>query len=75
MTILIKKTGYLPRLDRRVILEHFKEYDYNLVDYIFNFYFEKDGFITRKKVNDYIQKSTNKKFKDWATSLMNGHSA
>ena len=70
-----KKTGYLPRLDRSVILEHFKEYDYNLVDYIFNFYFEKDGFITRKKVNDYIQKSTNKKFKNWATSLMNGHSA
>ena len=36
---------------------------------------EKDGFITRKEVNDFIQKSPNKKFRDWATSLMNGYSA
>ena len=69
------KTGYLPALARKVILDHFKEYNYNLVDYIFNFYFEKDGFITRKEVNDFIQKSPNKKFRDWATSLMNGYSA
>lgn len=66
-------TGYLPAIDRKTAMEHFAQYDANFVDYMFTFYFEKDGYLSRDILEEYLRSSKVTAIpKSWAYQLLMG---